>query len=134
MKQFLRIVTTALLLFSAGGAIYGGLKLVMFPDGSTLHLPPALLQHSMFPDYFIPGLFLLIFVGFLGLWTLITVLCGSKLYCLFVMLQGAVLFSWIIIQMLIIQTTSFFHYLLGSIGLVLVLNGYILNQLEASHE
>jgi len=134
MKQFLRLVTAALLLFNAGGAVYGGLDLVMFPDGSRLHLSPGLLRHSMFSDYFIPGLLLLLFNGVLGLWTLVTVLLRTKLYCRFVILQGGILFSWIIIQVLMIQTTSFFHYILASIGLLLVLIGYILNKLEASHE
>ena len=42
--------------------MYGWLKVPMFRDGSTRHLSPALLQHSMFPDYFIPVLLLRIFV------------------------------------------------------------------------
>ena len=42
---------------------FGGLSLVLKPDGSGLQLPPEFIQNSPFPNYFIPGLVLFTLVG-----------------------------------------------------------------------
>jgi len=48
-------------------AILGGAMLTIKPDGSLMKIPVSDLAHSPFPDFFIPGLFLLIVLGILPL-------------------------------------------------------------------
>ncbi len=61
-----------LLVFLAVGAIPAGLSLVIDPTGSSIGFPPELLdqlQGSPFKNFLVPGLFLVILLGFLPLLT-----------------------------------------------------------------
>jgi hypothetical protein len=42
------------------------------------------------------------------------------------MVQGAILCGWIIIQMLLIRTIYFLHFILGGTGLALIILGILL--------
>ncbi len=52
-----------LLLFLSVGAIYGGGSLIAAPDGSLLKMEELWLDKLPFPDFFIPGIILLLFLG-----------------------------------------------------------------------
>jgi len=56
-------VLAALDLFVSAGALSGGAALIARPDGSLLQLSPALLEHSPFASYLIPGLTLFVLIG-----------------------------------------------------------------------
>jgi hypothetical protein len=49
--------------FLSIGAIYGGILLVIYPDGSFFEMPLEMLSETPFPDYIIPGILLLLFLG-----------------------------------------------------------------------
>jgi hypothetical protein len=126
VKTFLKIVSLALLLFNGIGAFYGGLHLLMHPDGSSLGLSTDWLKHSPFDSFFIPGLVLFLVNGvfsFFVLWQVVFNKPGSGLY---VLAQGAVLSGWILIQIIMLQTVYFLHYTLGAVGLALMLTGYFI--------
>lgn len=52
-----------LMLFLSVGAIYGGGSLVAAPDGSMLKMEELWLDKLPFPDFLIPGIILLLFLG-----------------------------------------------------------------------
>ncbi len=45
------------------GALGGGLVFVLAPDGSLMHMPVSNMKNSPFPDYLIPALILVTFLG-----------------------------------------------------------------------
>lgn len=52
-----------LMLFISAGAIYGGGSLIISLDGTLLKMDPDWLKMLPFPNYFIPGIILFIFLG-----------------------------------------------------------------------
>lgn len=56
-------------IFLSLGAVYGGIFLILKPDGSALGMNPEWLDHSPFTNYLIPGLILFTLVGLFPLFT-----------------------------------------------------------------
>lgn len=125
MKQLLKNCTLILLLFNAAGAIYGGYHLMLHPNGESLGLPLTLLRYSGFDNYCIPGIILFIVNGLYGLFVVVAVFFNIKNSSFWVIIQGCMLTGWIIVQLILIQTFSPFHAILGGVGIVLILLGYI---------
>ena len=50
------------------------------------------------------------------------------------MTQGLILLGWLIIQMLLIQTVHFFHYLLGAVGIAPILLGRLQKHAEKKNK
>lgn len=132
MKNILKIIASILLLFNGIGALYGGLSLMMYPDGSNIQLSMDWLEHTPFQNYFIPGLVLFIANGFFSIFVFISLLLNHRLSARLVMVQGAILCGWIVIQILMIQTVYFLHFILGGVGLGLILSGLLLQKIKAS--
>ncbi len=125
MKLFLKIIASALLLFNGTGALFGGYNLVKFPDGNTIHLSPDWLINTPFPDYTIPGIVLFIVNGLFSFFVLIMLWKNSPNTGRWLIAQGLLLTSWIIVQMLFIRTVHFFHLILGSAGIALMVIGWL---------
>ncbi len=120
------MLASILLLFNGIGALYGGWNLMMHPDGSSIQLTPDWLLHTPFTNYFIPGLVLFIFNGLFSMVAFAALLFKHRLYPWLIMAQGAILMGWIVIQMLLIQTVYFLHYVMGGTGIALLVAGYLL--------
>ena len=58
-----RNVLVALLAFLGLGAIGGGAELIISPDGEMLGMPVALLAHSPFRNFLVPGIILFCVLG-----------------------------------------------------------------------
>jgi hypothetical protein len=125
MRIFIKIITALLLLFNGIGALYGGYQLVRHPDGRSMQLSPDLLTHTCFNNYTIPGMILFVGNGLLSLFALAALLSMHKHHGLIIMLQGIILTGWILIQLLLIQTLSYWQLLLGLIGLSLIISGIV---------
>lgn len=125
MKTLTKIITLALLLINGITASYGGLSLMIYPDGSGLGLPLYLLGETPFRNYFIPGLLLLLTNGlsslFIG-WLFIT--SKSNAYWL-VKVQGLLLVSYIGIQVMMIDVIIPLHVICGGAGLLMIVLGYL---------
>lgn len=100
------------------GAIGGGLTLVIDPSGSTLGVPSSLLEGSIFPNFLIPGIFLLVVNGF-----------GSGIGAVFsftkrqytqgtAIILGFILVSWIVIQVIIIRSIGWLHAIYFTLGII----------------
>lgn len=125
MKALLKIVTISLLLFNGIGAVYGGVNLMLHPDGSSIQLSEEWLKTTPFHNYFIPGVILFIANGLGSFIAFSFVLIRHRNDAWLVMAQGAILTGWIIIQILLIQTVYFLHFIMGGVGIALILLGWV---------
>jgi hypothetical protein len=123
MKLPVKIVAGLLLAFNASGAFYGGISMMLFPDGSRLGMNISQLQHSPFTSYFIPGIVLLLANGVLSLLALAALFTSHRKYGHLVLLQGIVLTGWIVIQITMLQVFHPLHLVLGITGIALILLG-----------
>jgi hypothetical protein len=126
MKTLLIIAASILLVFNGTGAVYGGYHLIVHPDGSSLQMSLAYLQHSPFNDYLLPGIILFSMNGILSFVVLATLHSKYKYSAQLVVVQGAILLGWIIIQVVMLRMTYFLHYAMGSAGVLLLICGYLL--------
>jgi uncharacterized membrane protein len=110
----------ALQAFIGLGALGGGFMLVIDPSGSALGVPLSFLEGSPFPDFLVPGIFLLVVNG-----------VGSMIGAGFsftrrpyaqetAIVLGAILVTWIVIQVILIRSFSWMHvfyFILGAVEL-----------------
>lgn len=120
------LMAILLLLFNGTGAIYGGLSLIRYPDGSDIGLSMKLLDHTPFSNYYIPGLVLLIVNVLIDMAVLAATLFRVRNYQLFIELQGALLSGWLIVQMILIRTLDKMHLVMGVTGMLLLIAGRLL--------
>lgn len=132
MRSMVKLSAAILLLINGVGALYGGYKLITSPDGTGLHLPLDLLRHTPFSDYYIPGLILFIVNGLISLFVLGTLFVSKTKHPSLVIFQGALLTGWIIIQLLLLRHVVALHIVMGVIGGLLILLGYILRHISAA--
>ncbi len=87
-------------------AVLGGHALVAWPDGSAIGLPLAVLEHSPFSDFTIPGLLLVFVIGFSNLLAAVLVLVGSRHATAAAGFAGVALLDWIVTQMLMLRSAN----------------------------
>jgi len=91
-------------------------------------LPIKWLQHTPFPDYLVPGIILFVGNGLFSVFVFLSTILTLRGYPWLIMIQGAILTGWIVIQIALIRTIDFLHILFGSIGIVLFIVGRMLLQ------
>jgi hypothetical protein len=117
------------------GALAGGIGLAAAPDGRVLHMPLSMLGHSPFHDFLVPGLILAVFLGVYPLavayglskrpeWRWPNVLnpfkqvhwswAGS-------LASGVILLVWIIVEVIMLRSAAWVHYLYLLLGLAIIL-------------
>ncbi|MFN8244801.1 MAG: hypothetical protein U0T56_00260 [Ferruginibacter sp.] len=102
-------------------AIVSGLMLVTHPNGETMGLPMSILDDTAFPDYFYPGILLVLLVGVPHLLS-IYYLGKRHVKQYEVSLFAAILLiGWIIAQMIYIHSGNWLHYTCLGIGVLEVL-------------
>ena len=122
MFKTLRILSLIFLLFNGLSAIYGGISLILKPDGSLLQMHLSFLEYTPFENYLIPGLILFIFNGLLSLVAAWVTLKKIKKYPSLILLQGVIMLGWIIIEILMLKVfEAFLHlpFLITGSGLVI---------------
>ncbi|MBL7889264.1 MAG: hypothetical protein JNL24_06905 [Bacteroidia bacterium] len=123
MKK-VKIISIVLLLFNAIGALPAGFLFIIDPTGSKMGMTTAQLAHSPFTNFLIPGIVLLMVNGVYSLLTAYFTYKANPKAALMVMAQGIILIGWIIIQVLMLQMTDALHYIMGTVGLMLLVCGY----------
>jgi menaquinone-dependent protoporphyrinogen oxidase len=101
-----RWILATLCLVVGFAAVFGGLALAIRPDGGLLRMPLSYLQFTMFENYLIPGLLLLVFVGIGQLFTAWLVMRHSEHADLAALVCGSVLIMWIVAEMVLLRTTN----------------------------
>lgn len=100
------------------GALGGGFMLVRDPSGSALELPMSLLEGSPFPDFLIPGLFLLAVNGVGSMIGAGLSFTRRRYAQEIAIVLGAILVAWIVIQVVIISSFHWLHVLYFILGVV----------------
>ena len=126
MKKFTFIFALILLMFNGISAIYGGWSLIKDPSGGLLQMPLENLHNSPFKDYLIPGIILFVFNGLFSLAIFVLTLMKYRHHALLIIFQGGTLVTWIVVQVIMLQTIYFLHWLCGGIGILLVVSGWFL--------
>jgi hypothetical protein len=126
MKTFLKSLAAFLLLFNGVGAIYGGGNLILHPDGSSIQMSLVWLEDTPFHNYLIPGIILFVVNGLFSIFALAALLVNRKDYPWLVIIQGIILLGWLGIQVILIQTVYFLHYIMGGVGLMLMTIGWLI--------
>lgn len=128
-----RLIVIILLFIVGINAIVAGYLFIVDPTGCKLGMTPQVLKHSPFNDFLIPGIVLFIVNGVMNIITAFLVLFKTKIYQEAVLLQAILLVGWIIIQMMMLQTTSFLHYTFIGVGLALFMSGAYLKIKESTY-
>lgn len=125
MKLTVKIIVIILLLFNGIGAFLGGYHLISDPTGGSLQMPLSFLEESPFTSYLIPGIVLFLVNGVFSFVTLFALWRKHSKASLLVMIQGVLLFGWIVVQMILLQVFNPpLHLSFLLIGLSLLGGGY----------
>jgi hypothetical protein len=126
-------VLCLLLLFLSVGAIYGGISLIISPDGSMLKMDSGWLNLIPFSSFLIPGIILFVFLGIIPLFSLTGLFYRKKIPAVnflniypgknwgwtFSLYSGIICITWIIIQQML---TDFFFLqpIIAAVGVLIV--------------
>jgi hypothetical protein len=132
--QMYKSILIALLGFLAIGAIYGGIVLVISPDGSFLGIPLELIRNSPFDSFFIPGIILLTVFGIFPIFVIYGLIKKpeSKFFNTLNLFYdyhfawtlavyiGFALIIWINVQTLIFDSVVILHTFYSCLGILIV--------------
>jgi len=133
-KNFPLIFLVVLMIFQAVSAIGGGLALVISPSGKLMQMPLSMLKHSPFPNFLIPGLFLLIVLGLLPAYAAYALsrkpncrLCerlnpDKKVHWAWSLafFIGIVLILWIDLEVMFLRAVDILHLIYALLGVAIV--------------
>ena len=126
--KILRIAAIILLIFLGISALFGGGAFIIDPSGKLIQMPLSHLEHSPFSNFLIPGLILLLFNGVSSIVIIVLAIRKYRFYPELIILQGIVLDVWIVVQLIMIRSVSFLHYLFFTVGILLIISGIILRK------
>ena len=110
----------ACLVFLGGGALYGGVSLILDPTGGILGIPFEWIQDSPFGSYLIPGIFLLVVLGF-GSFVTAYGIARRRLWAWPVGIAlGIITILWIAIQYAVIQQYFFLQPIIAAVGVAVI--------------
>jgi hypothetical protein len=128
--RIVRGFVIALLIFLALTALAGSIPMILQPGGNPTSLPLAVLAHSPFRSYLIPGLLLFIANGVLAILVLAAVVRRTASYAIWTGFQGCVLLVWLLVECWLLRTVIWLHYFYGMIAALLVAGGLFLRHRE----
>jgi hypothetical protein len=122
------------LVFLSLGACFGGISFIIKPDGSIFQMPVDIINGSVFKNFLISGIILLLTFGifpiFIVLWLIrkpnfrildrINILHDHHFSWTFSIYIGFGLIIWINIQTLIINAVDILHTIFSSLGILIV--------------
>lgn len=109
-------------------AAFCGIILMRDVSGSEIGLQISLLDNSPFSDYFYPGLILYTILGLGSMLAGIYSILRIKYFPLMLIAIGSGIIIWIITQMIMIQLQFNLQYVIGSIGLITLVLGFLLHR------
>jgi hypothetical protein len=102
-------------------ATISGLLLISKPGGEILGLSLSLLEQTPFKDFLIPGIILSVLVGGINLFAVFYNIQRNANRYNWAIAGGVMITGWIIIQMLLIQTANWLHFLYLGMGVFIIL-------------
>ena len=130
MKNFMRVLAIVLLYLVGTSAVIGSWGLISDPSGKAVGLPVSLLQDTPFRNFLYPGLLLLLFNGLGCLIVGSLAILKVNYYPILMVAQGFILTGWIIIQVALIDVIYWLHFLYGGIGILLIMAGILLYEVQ----
>ena len=116
----MKTILFILVAFLALSTIVAALLLMSVPDGSLLSLTTDILKGSVFKDFVLPGLLLMIFVGVINLLALFYNLINHKLKYNLSIAGGAMILVWMVIQYSVIQQAFWLDLVYVLVGLSVI--------------
>jgi hypothetical protein len=106
--------------------LLGGVSLIIDPSGTMIDLPVSWLAGSMFQNYLIPGIILLVVLGVFPMITLIGLINGTKRSLIYARLVGYALVIWIAVEIFIIgyKPEPPLQMIYGIVGIIILLLAY----------
>jgi hypothetical protein len=126
--KIVRMVALVAVAFLAITALWGAALLIGDPMGRPMDISVSVLQHSPFHSFLIPGILLLVSSGLLGITVFVLALLRARGYGWWVGFQGCVLFSWITIEVILLRTVVWLHYVYWGLALILIATGWALRR------
>ena len=123
----MKTVLFILISFVALTATISGLLLISKPDGSIIHLPLFLLQTTPFKNFLIPGIILTTIVGGANLLAVVYNIRRHISRYNWAIAGGIMVGGWTVVQILLIQSADWLHFLYLGIGSLIILLAYQLN-------
>ena len=121
-----RIISIIVLWIVSIYAIAVSYQFITDPSGESLNLSTELLDHSPFFDYLIPGIILLFTIGIPGVIVAIFAMKKASFYPKLILIQGCILFIWILLQVILFRDFIFLDFAFGLTGILLIIIGKIL--------
>ncbi|HEY4392367.1 MAG TPA: hypothetical protein VGN02_13575 [Paenibacillus sp.] len=132
-RSFANWLLIGLHLFLGIGAVFGGVALVIDPSGDMLGMPSDIMQIELFPNYLIPGIILLVFMGICPLivaWGLLTkreckwaerlnVFKKSHWSWAYSLYISIILIIWISVETYILNAVAIVHLFYIALGLAI---------------
>ena len=128
MKTPMYFLAVLLLLFNGLGAVYGGLMLILAPNGELMHITVDYLKYSPFSTFLIPGIVLFVFNGLSSLCIAGIVLFKKTYSARLILFQGIILTGWIGIQVILLKLFNSLHLVMGLTGLLMMISGTFLQK------
>jgi hypothetical protein len=124
--KLVRTVAIVSLAFLAITATWGAALLILAPSGSPMQIPQSVLEHTPFHSFLIPGILLLVSQGLMGFVILAIAIFCKRGYGWWIGFQGCMLFGWITIEVILLRTVVWLHYVYWALALVLIASGWAL--------
>ncbi len=115
-----RGLLATLSLFAGLTAIAGGVELVFVADGAPVKPPLALLAHTPFRDFLVPGLLLAVLVGGTNTLAGVLVLRRHPRANAEAIVSGGILALWILVEVLLIRGVHWLHGIYLGLGLAIL--------------
>jgi hypothetical protein len=129
--RFVRTAAIVCLVFLAITAAWGAALLIQDPSGSPMQIPQSVLLHTPFHSFLIPGIILLVSQGVLGFLVLAIAIFCKRGYGSWIAFQGCMLFGWITIEVLLLRTVVWLHFVYWALGLILIACGWALRRRDS---
>lgn len=123
-----RVVSICLLFFTGINAIIAGLLFIIDPTGEIMGMSITYLSNSPFSNFLIPGITLFVVNGLMNIIVAILTLKNYSNFPILIIIQGLLLSGWIVIQVIFVRDFNALHFIMLTIGVVLLILGIILRK------
>jgi hypothetical protein len=128
-----RWLLAALCWFVGLTAIGGGLTLALRPDGSLMEATPAMLQHSPFGSFLVPGLLLFIVIGLGSALAGFVIVSNARLAPYFAFFAGAALLVWITAEMILLRSHHWLQVGYLTVAMIILIEAWKVFELPWRH-
>jgi hypothetical protein len=120
----MKTILFILISFIAITATISGLLMISNPNGEIMNLSLNLLYQTPFKNFILPGILLTVLVGGINLLAVFFNIQRNVNRYNWAIAGGVMISGWIIVQMILIQTVHWLHFLYLCIGIFIILLAY----------